>query len=339
MTRQRWATAALGFLAGQTLIRLYWIAGGRWGYTACDRRDLVHPSDGCGAAHVTGLPFWSGWGSLGLCVALAGLIGWAVRRPGSPVAAGSVWAAAAALATVAFPLHLLFELPAAAAGRPADWRDLIARLVLVVGAALFAGLATSLGPPRRTRATGYRPPAAWARRSAYVAVALPLVGWAVPHALWALDVQFGIPAAQLDDIRRDLSLGSAVALTAVPPLAGLLTLGLVQRWGQQFPRWVPVLGGRAVPRLLALLPAGTVAVGLIAYGGLSTGVFVHSLAAGEQSWSEVAQGWAVAATLLVFVGWGAALGLTAIGYHRATRPERSPAESVPAQIRLRGNPA
>ncbi|MFG1921663.1 hypothetical protein [Cryptosporangium sp. NPDC048952] len=289
------------FLAGEALIRVYWLLGGRWGYTACDRTDLVHPSDGCGASDVTSIPFWTGWGALGVCVALAAVV---VFFRSSVL----LWVVAAALATAAFPLHLLFEIPAGFLGRPTDWRDLVARLALVVGAVLFARLA-----PRRARATTYRPVAPWARRAAYVAVALPFVGWALPHALWVLDVPFGISGAELDDIHRDLSLGAAVAITVVPPVAGLLVLGLVQRWGQRFPRWVPVLGDRAVPRLLALVPAAAVAVALVTYGALSFGVLVRTA-----SWSDVTEGWAVTATLLVFVGWGMALGVTAVGYHRAT---------------------
>ncbi|EXG80525.1 hypothetical protein [Cryptosporangium arvum] len=296
------------FLAGEALIRVYWLLGGRWGYTACDRTHVVHPSDGCGAAQVAELPFWSGWGALGLCVLLAGVVLW---KPPAVV----LWTVAAGLATAAFPLHLLFEIPAGLAGRPTDWRDVTARLALLAGAVLFARLA-----PRPARGpSAYRPVAPWVRRSAYVAVAIPLVGWALPHALWALDVPFGISGAELDDIQRNLSLGSALAITAVPPVAGLLALGLAQRWGQQFPRWVPVVGDRSVPRLLALVPAGAVAIALIAYGGLSTGVLVRSLLDGSRNWSDVVDGWAVVLTLVVFVGWGAALAVTAVGYHRATR--------------------
>jgi hypothetical protein len=329
MTRKHWAAAALAFLTGEALLHAYWLSGGRWGYTACDRTDLVDPANGCGAAQVTSLPFWSGWGALGLYAALAVLVGAALRRPGSPIAAGSLWVAAAGLGCLAFPLHLLFELPAAAAGRPADWRDLTARLALLAGAALVAGLATTLGPPRQPRDAAYRPVARWARRSAYVAVALPLIGWSVPHALWLLDVPFGISAAELDDLLRTTSLLAGLMITAVPPLAGLLTLGLAQRWGQRFPRWIPGLGGRAVPPLLALIPAGIVAIALVAYGVLSTCVVVRSLVDGTRTWSDLGEEWATTATILVFVGWGVALGVTAAGYHRATRAGGTSAKRPP----------
>ncbi|RLP91298.1 hypothetical protein [Micromonospora sp. CV4] len=327
----RWAVACVVFVVGEVALRLYWIAGGRWGYTACDRTALVDPAGGCGADRVEALPFWAGWGALGVGVALAVLVGCSVRFPGRSTAAGS-WVAAALLLVVAFPLHLLFEVPAALTGRPSDWRDLGARLALVTGGVLFAGLANSSGPPRRPVAPGYRPVPRWTRRWAYVAVALPVAGWAVPHGLWVLGVPFGISQRELDDIHLNLSIPTGVAITVAPPLAGLLVLGLVQRWGQQFPRWVPGLGGRPVPRLLAVIPAGVVALALITYGVLSVAVFVGQLTAGDLRWSDVWEGWAVAATLLVFLGWGVSLGVTTTGYALATGRVR-PASRTPASRR------
>ncbi|MFG3558307.1 hypothetical protein ACGGAQ_28400 [Micromonospora sp. NPDC047557] len=315
---RRWAVACGVFVVGATALRLYWIAGGRWGYTACDRTALVDPAGGCGADRVEALPFWAGWGAVGIGIALAMVVVSAVRFPGRRPAVAASWTAAAFLLVVAFPLHLLFEIPAALAGRPSDWRDLGARLTLVAGGVLFAGLANASGPPRRPAALGYQPVPRWTRLWAYTAVALPVVGWAVPHALWVLDVPFGISERELNDIDQDLSTLTGVAITVVPPLAGLLVLGLVQRWGQQFPRWVPGLGGRGVPRLLAVIPAGVVALALVAYGVLSVAVFVGRLVTGDLPWSDVVQGWAVAATLTVFLAWGVSLGVTTTGYALAT---------------------
>ncbi|GAA2193459.1 hypothetical protein GCM10009848_53620 [Micromonospora lupini] len=310
--------ACVVFVVGEVALRLYWIAGGRWAYTACDRTDLVDPGGGCGADRVESLPFWAGWGAVGGGIVLAAVALHTVRSSGRLASAAS-WAAAALLTVLAFPLHLIFELPAAVSGRPSDWRDLGARLALTAGGVLFAGLANASGPRRAPVAAGYRPVPRWARRWAYVAVALPVVGWAVPHGLWLLGVPIGIPERQLTEIQRGLSTGTGVAITLIPPLAGLLVLGLVQRWGQQFPRWVPGLRGRPVPRLLALIPAGAVALTLVTYGVLSGGIVVGRLVTGELPWSDVVQEWAVAATLLVFLGWGVALGVTTTGYARATR--------------------
>ncbi len=305
------------FVVAEVALRAYWIAGGRWGYTACDRTELVDPAGGCGADRVETLPFWAGWGAVGVGAALAVLVGCAVRFPGRYSVAGS-WAAAAILLVLAFPLHLLFEIPAALAGRPSDWRDLGARLALVTGGLLFARLANASGPPRGPVTPGYRPVPRWTRLWAYVAVALPVVGWAVPHGLWVLGVPFGIPQGKLDEIHRDLSTSTGVAITLVPPLAGLLVLGLAQRWGQQFPRWVPGLRGRPVPRLLAVIPAGVVALALVTYGVLSVAVLLRQVVARDTHWSDVWDEWATTATLLVFLGWGVALGVTTAGYARTT---------------------
>ncbi|WBB91300.1 hypothetical protein [Verrucosispora sp. WMMC514] len=326
VTRIRsWALACALFVVGEVALRVYWIAGGRWGYTACDRTDLVDPAGGCGAARVESLPFWAGSGAVGVGAALAMLIVCAVRIPGRYPAAGS-WAAAALLLVVAFPLHLVFEIPAALVGRPSDWRDLAARLALVTGGLLFAGLATACAPPRTARVVRYRPVPRWTRRWAYAAVALPVVGWAVPHGLWVLGVPFGIPQRQLDDIHQHLSNWTGVAITLVPPLAGLLVLGLVQRWGQEFPACLPGLRGRPVPRLLAVIPAGMVALALVTYGVLSVAALARHVLNGDTPWSDVWAGWAVTGTLLVFLGWGVALGATTAGYALATGLIGSPSQ-------------
>ncbi|MEU7800861.1 hypothetical protein AB0J14_02980 [Micromonospora arborensis] len=322
-----WAVACIVFVVGEVALRLFWIAGGRWGYTACDRTDLVDPAGGCGADRVEALPFWTGWGAVGFGVALAVVVVCAVRFAGRSAATAS-WLAAALLLLVAFPLHLLFEIPAALTGRPSDWRDLAARLALVIGGVLFAGLANAAGPRHGPVTPGFHPVPRWTRLWAYVAVALPVVGWAVPHGLWVLGVPFGISASKLDDIQRNLSTQTGVAITLVPPLAGLLVLGLVQRWGQQFPRWVPGLRGRRVPPLLAVIPAGLVALALVTYGVLSVAVFVGQLRAGDLRWSDVWDGWAVTATLLVFLGWGVSLGITTTGYTLTTRPRQEQTADV-----------
>lgn len=334
---RQWAAACVVFVIGEVALRAYWIAGGRWGYTACDRTALADPAGGCGADQVEALPFRAGWGAAGVAVALAVVAVCATRFPGRRAVVGS-WAAAVLLLLVAFPLHLFFEIPAALAGRPSDWRDLGARLALVVGGVLFAGLANASGPRRGPVAPGYQPVPRWTRRWAYVAVALPVVGWAVPHGLWVLGVPLGISERELDDIRRNLSTGTGVAITVVPPLAGLLVLGLVQRWGQRFPSWVPRLQGRPVPRLLAVIPAGVVALALATYGALSATVLVRQLLTGDLAWSDLWEGWAVAATLLVFLGWGVSLGATTIGYALATGRRPAGHHREPPALSRRSRP-
>ncbi|WP_430788633.1 hypothetical protein [Actinoplanes sp. G11-F43] len=224
-----------------------------------------------------------------------------------------LWVGAAVLLVAAFPLNLLFEVPAALAGRPSDWGELGTRIALVAAAVVTGRTAYEIGP-RGDPVREYREVPRWTRRAAHVAVVLPAAGWTVPHLLWVFGVPFGIPARQLADAQAELSSPAGFAIALVPPLFGLLALGLARRWGQRFPSRLPVLGNRPVPRMLAIVPGAAVAIALIVYGTMSATVFT---AAGP-TWAEIRESWAVVATLLVFVGWGVALGTTVVGYARAT---------------------
>ena len=51
-------------------------------------------------------------------------------------------------------------------------------------------------------------------------------------------------------------------------VGAVLILGLVQRWGEVFPRWMIGLAGRRVPIALAVVPASLVSV-LLIVGGIA----------------------------------------------------------------------
>ena len=99
----------------------------------------------------------------------------------------------------------------------------------------------------------------WARMAAY---AVPLT--VLPSSVWRIAVcTFHAPI-----MRGDLgsALGSSglpgvtlglyvVLLSIVSELLAFATVGLVSTWGEVFPRWIPVLHGRRVPALAAVVPA------------------------------------------------------------------------------------
>lgn len=324
---------ALAFSVGYVLLRVSWALGGRWGYSACDRAASPGADElatGCHAATAE-LSFWQGWGAVvlgGVLVATAAAVS---RRP-ARVTRAAAWAAGAALVTVSFPLHLLFQIPAGIAGRPTDWLDVSHRLVLVAGGVLFAVAAAAAAPPRipgSVRDDGPRPVPRWVRAWAYAGVAVPVLGWTLPHGLWMLGVPFGISTADLAQILRDTGPMMGPAIAVVPGIASLLTLGLAHRWGQVIPGWVPVLAGRRVPRHVVLVSAGLVAMALVTYGALSVEKMLGDLATGAADVADLASGWAVTATLLVFLGWGVTLGVTTVGYHLVTRPRYLSASSGP----------
>ncbi|TFD55297.1 hypothetical protein E3T55_01405 [Cryobacterium frigoriphilum] len=93
----------------------------------------------------------------------------------------------------------------------------------------------------------------------WVAHAVPLC--VLPSGLWRLAMSVGIPVGFSDAVLRadyDLpgwgalyTIGLAVILEGL----ALLTLGLVYPWGEVVPRWMPLIGGRPVHRMAAVIPA------------------------------------------------------------------------------------
>lgn len=121
-----------------------------------------------------------------------------------------------------------------------------------------------------------------------------------------------------------------------PSLGGLVTLGLAHRWGQVFPRWVPALGGRRVPRPLALVPGGIVATALTSYGLIGVTEMTRDMSRGATSWLSLGDNWAVVGTEVLFLVWGVTLGAATIGYHLVTRSRCAAcAASAPPSARAR----
>ncbi len=100
-------------------------------------------------------------------------------------------------------------------------------------------------------------------------------------------------------------------------------LGLVQRWGEVFPRWSFGLAGRRVPIALAVVPASLVAVLLLVGGiGIWAGLpqMVANLAAGGAAGNGLIVDtiFQVGPTLL-FPVWGVALAVATLGYYYRRR--------------------
>lgn len=105
--------------------------------------------------------------------------------------------------------------------------------------------------------------ARWGRWAVAAAVAVP-VGYAVTRYAWALGIPLGVSQRLLDDLGPGVYAGAALATLGVG--GAVLTLGLVQRWGEVFPRWLVGLAGRRVPVWLAMVPAAGVSVAVTSAG-------------------------------------------------------------------------
>jgi hypothetical protein len=166
-------------------------------------------------------------------------------------------------------------------------------------------LASAMTPAAATR---------WGRRATYVAISVPIV-YALTRYVWALGIPIGI-SEELYREGRAVGLwyfGAALASLAV--MGAILTLGLIRHWGEVFPRWLPIIGGRCVPLPLAIVPPSLVAVlvtnaGLMYWRMTFTGGFPI---AGIQLTLE--DSWAALAPELLWPLWGVALGAATAAYY------------------------
>lgn len=190
------------------------------------------------------------------------------------------------------------------------------QLVCILGGLLLA--AAALAYRRRGRAaqgitgsvgkwTSPASAARWGRYAVAIAVATPLFYCATRWA-WVLEIPLGVSREFLDMGAKDtpgIWLAGAY-LATVGALGGLLTLGLVQRWGERFPRWMVGLRGRRVPILLAVVPAGFVAV-IITVAGMT---YLRRTLTGHFELSE----WGAWLPECFWPLWGAALAAATLAY-------------------------
>jgi len=156
----------------------------------------------------------------------------------------------------------------------------------------------------------------------WTAVAAPW-GYALTRVLWALDVPVGVPQAFLDHLNA-ANPGSRTRILELV-LAGfaaggaLLTAGLTRPWSEVFPRWVPGLAGRPVPRALPVGFAGLVAFELTAFGvSLLPGAVAFY--AGDRVVAGYRMGLLYPLPSFAILVWGIALGLAAVAFARRRRP-------------------
>ncbi|MFC4337860.1 hypothetical protein [Salininema proteolyticum] len=149
------------------------------------------------------------------------------------------------------------------------------------------------------------------RPATWVAFAIPLA-YCVTRWAWALGFSLGIDPEFYQEGRDSGLWLLGAALATLGAVGSVLTLGLVQRWGEVFPRWMVGLRGRRVPPLLAVVPAILVAVLVASAGGMYIRVV---LARGGVTSST----WPLELPETLWVLWGAALFVAAIAYHRRRR--------------------
>lgn len=113
--------------------------------------------------------------------------------------------------------------------------------------------------------TTERPVPRWAYRLAHLVPFLTL-----PSGLWRLGLVFGSSMGMLDPNGNPARLESTgakvyvVGLTIFSELVAMTALGMVSRWGELAPQWIPFIGGRRVHPHAAIVPATLGGLSLIA---------------------------------------------------------------------------
>lgn len=155
----------------------------------------------------------------------------------------------------------------------------------------------------------------------------------LPSGIWRIaGVALGLPLAEVSSTSTSISSGSVqelwwyvIILSVVSEALAYLAFGLVCTWGEVVPRWIPGVGGRRVPPMAAVIPAGlgaTVLTLLFPYAliMLSLGKNIRGAPT-----DLVTPGWeaivfAVAYVPLAF--WGPLLGVLTVHYYRRRRGSR-----------------
>jgi hypothetical protein len=337
--------AAAAWSLAYGLIGLYWSLGGA-GFPFGTAHDphAARVSVLEQAERGTSAPAIAGLGLAGALLAVAMARGRA-RGAFSHALIGFAWTAAAVLTVVIpdhRPLMAVARAPIVLAGRPFGWPEGVSffgpgmfawpvmnQLLLMLGGFLWAAAALAYrrriggacGSCGRTDVSGWATAAGatrWGRWAVAVAIGIPVV-YALTRWAWALGIPLGISREMLREEARDTpDIWLAGALLASVAVGGaVLTLGLIQRWGEVYPRWIPYLRGRPVRPRTAIVPASLIAVlvttaGLHAVHAQILGYYPEGAGLGGRNWGATAPG-------LLWPLWGVALGAATYAYYLRRR--------------------
>ncbi|MFC6018736.1 hypothetical protein ACFP2T_21310 [Plantactinospora solaniradicis] len=169
----------------------------------------------------------------------------------------------------------------------------------------------------RQSSTGQNSTTAPPRWAVWAAYAVPLC--VLPSAIWRATLLFDSDFTLADGGWYPL------LLSILSMGLGLLTLGLVQSWGERIPGWVPGIGGRTVPIRAATVPAlvgGSLLIVLCLYVAFNLTFDVAArgpVLIGPDDTERPPPGWDVLPYYLPLLAWGPLVLAVATNYRRRRR--------------------
>jgi hypothetical protein len=147
---------------------------------------------------------------------------------------------------------------------------------------------------------------------------------AVPTGLWRIAIALGWDSGFTDEVLAPGNFPGAgsfylFTLSLLAEAVALLTLGLVRRWGEVLPEWVPWLGGRTIPTAAAMVPAlvGASVVTLVTVFGALDWNAVENM--GAPGTPEGLKYWVMTACYVPLLAWGPLLFVVTVAYGRRRR--------------------
>ena len=296
----------MAWALGYGCLRIYWALG----------RAPSPPPIG------TDLIAFTGWWSVGLCVAAAVVVVALRNSPWSRSLAVVAWCVAAALVAASAPLLLdVVGIILPGIGVTVSPAAVISRATCLAGGFLVGATALSYqrhwrgacltcGSPGETVRCAWRTsPPRWAWLAAWAAV-----GGCLVRLLAQLAVGFGSELLQGGGAVLLFETGFLLAGTVLP-------LALVYPWGRVFPNWVPLLAGQGVPRWLVLGPGLVLGVGMTAYFGMTmVQLAVETFTGTWEPGTGSEPLWFLWIAVPAYLAWGLGLGVAGLAYRYATLP-------------------
>jgi hypothetical protein len=160
------------------------------------------------------------------------------------------------------------------------------------------------------------PPSRRAVRAGWIAAIAATAGFMPLHVVWAAGIPLFADEQRFEVWHADGGGAYLWTLNALAVLPAVLAFALIQPWGLEFPRWVPGLAGRRVPRLLLTVPGYALVVALSGYTALAVVLSFVQWDSPEAIFSP----WTGVYGVVHFVVWISALAVTTRSYAKRTRP-------------------